>query len=60
VGVVFGADIDWPGAKIEAENRGGYLATVTSSAEGNFMVTNVIPSDAFWPVDARPSSTDRR
>lgn len=51
-GVLFGADIDWVQAKLEAENRGGYLATITSAAEGNFIVSSVI-SDPFWQADIR-------
>jgi hypothetical protein len=58
-GVLFGADINWPQAKTEAENRGGYLATVTSAAEGDFIVSAVIPADAFWQPDSRgPGSPD--
>jgi len=58
-GVLFGADINWPQAKTEAENRGGYLATITSGAEGDFLVNSVIPSDSFWQVDTRgPAFTD--
>ena len=52
-GVLFNADINWPQAKIEAENRGGYLATITSAAEGNFVVSTVIPSNSFWQPDPR-------
>jgi hypothetical protein len=58
-GILFGTDINWPQAKLEAENRGGYLATVTSASEGDFVVGTVIPSNAFWQADNRgPTFTD--
>jgi hypothetical protein len=55
-GVLFGADINWPQAKIEAENRGGYLASIASATEGNFVVTTIIPSNSFWQADIRGGS----
>jgi hypothetical protein len=50
--VAFGADIDWPQAKIEAEDRGGHLATVNSGPEGDFIVSSVIPL-TLWQPDTR-------
>ena len=46
--VLVPAGIDWEGANAAAIARGGYLATITSSAENTF-VYNLIGSDpAFW------------
>ena len=39
--------IDWNSAKAEAESRGGYLATITSAAENDF-VHALIANSQFW------------
>ena len=44
------AGISWEVAKVAAETRGGYLATLTSSAENTF-VFNLIDSSEFWSIN---------
>jgi len=41
--------ISWDNARIAAENRGGYLATLTTSTENAF-VFNLVDDPLFWSV----------
>ncbi len=43
--------ITWLDAFVEAENRGGYLATITSPQE-NLFVFSLISDNAFWFYDS--------
>jgi len=45
-----GGGVNWTAAKAAAESVGGYLATITSSAENDF-VYNLISHPDFWFVD---------
>lgn len=40
--------IMWDSARVEAESRGGYLATITSPAENSFVFDNVASDPALW------------
>ena len=44
--------ISWTDASFDAEARGGYLATITSAAENEF-VFNLIDSPAYWSTNQR-------
>ncbi len=37
----------WEAAKLDAQSRGGYLVTLTSAAENDF-VTNLVDNPAYW------------
>jgi hypothetical protein len=45
--VPYSAGLSWNEAKLEAESRGGYLATITSDAENQF-VFSLINSPEYW------------
>ncbi len=45
--VVLSGPISWPEADSEAKDRGGYLATLTSLAENEF-VFSLVDNDEFW------------
>ena len=48
-----GSSISWTAAKAAAENRGGYLATLTSALEDNWVRTTlVIPDTPTVPPQA--------
>ncbi len=53
-GVVFPGRINWDDAETYAESRGGYLATITSDAENNF-VFGLINHPQFWIYDGNTS-----
>lgn len=44
--------IDWQSAATASTNAGGYLASITSAAENNFVYSLVSGSDAFWFIDS--------
>jgi hypothetical protein len=46
---VGGTFTTWSEANIDAQTRGGYLATITSSAEDQF-VYNIIKDPSYWNV----------
>ena len=50
--LVVSARFTWDQAKLDAELRGGYLATLTSQAEANYVqslgILSTIPGEAFW------------
>jgi hypothetical protein len=46
--VLFPDGITWTQAKIDAENRGGYLATILSTAENDFMFLNLVSNPIYW------------
>lgn len=47
--VVASGDIEWDEARLEAEKLGGYLATITSKAENDF-VFGLIDEPQFWTL----------
>ncbi len=47
--------ITWTAAKAEAEARGGYLVTIGSAGENNF-VFGLVADPEFWFVDAASNS----
>jgi hypothetical protein len=42
------AGISWTGAAAAAAAAGGYLATLTSAAEGTFVYNNLVNNAAYW------------
>jgi hypothetical protein len=40
--------ISWTDAKVAAESKGGYLATLTSEAENNYIYDNLVSNHDFW------------
>lgn len=40
--------ISWTDAKAAAESKGGYLATLTSQAENDFVYNNLVNNHHFW------------
>lgn len=54
--VVVSNGISWTNAKAAAEARGGYLATLTSAAENDF-VFGLIDSATFWTLGGSPQSS---
>ena len=46
--------IDWPTAQADALSRGGYLATLTSIAESDFVFDNLVDNPAFWAQNSAP------
>ncbi|MEE8451884.1 MAG: lectin-like protein, partial [Thermoguttaceae bacterium] len=49
-GIANGSHISWKAARDAAEQRGGYLATITSQEENDF-VFSLIDDDVFWRFD---------
>lgn len=45
------ARMNWDSAKIAAESAGGYLVTITSSGENDFVYSLVSGNDAYWGPD---------
>ena len=46
--VLFSNPITWTQAKVDAENRGGYLATILSAAENDFIFRNLVNDPIYW------------
>ena len=56
----FSGQFDWDAAKSLAEGAGGYLATLTSQGENDFVWDNVIPSDTpswYWLGGFQPQGS---
>jgi len=46
-GIAVGGSISWGDAKIAAENSGGYLVTLTSQDESDFVYANLVNDSAL-------------
>jgi hypothetical protein len=52
-GVIVPDGISWADAKVAAENRGGYLATIHAQAENDF-IYNLISAYEYWHGPSKP------
>ncbi len=52
--IVASSGIDWPTANSDAVARGGYLVTILSAAENQFVYDNLASNSAYWRVPLAP------
>lgn len=50
------AGITWENARLDAESRGGYLATITTQSESDF-VGALVNDPSYWTCDVGPGSS---